>query len=138
MTTQKLDRRKLRDAIRMIIDQCEPSALGQVKLHKALYYLDMLSFLHTGRSVTGSTYKKRPYGPTNEHLQHTLKSMSRDGELEIKTVDYFGYPKCEFLRKSRQNSQRHLRRRHLVPTRHRLRIPGKTFHPSVASHIPTR
>lgn len=100
---QQTNMAKLKDTVRAIIDQCEPSELGQVKLHKALYYSDMLNYLATGESITGSSYKKRPFGPTNESLLFVLDELKQSGELEVREVDYFGYTKREFHKRNRPN-----------------------------------
>ncbi|MGO4836011.1 Panacea domain-containing protein, partial [Rhizobiaceae sp. 2RAB30] len=57
-------RDKLRAAVLHVISSCKPDRLGAVKLHKVLYYSDMLSYLDTGKPVTGAEYRKRPFGPT--------------------------------------------------------------------------
>lgn len=100
---QKLDDHKLKDMIRLIIDQCEPHELGQVKLHKALYYADMINYIKFGRVITGATYKKRMFGPTCEALLPALADLEAQGEISIRKVDYFGYEKKEFTKRSRRN-----------------------------------
>lgn len=98
MASRKIqfDREKLRAAARYVIAMCPPDALGAVKLHKCLYYSDMLGFIATGRAVTGAEYRKRPFGPTCDALLPVLKEMERDGEIERETVDFHGYKKTQF------------------------------------------
>jgi hypothetical protein len=93
------DRDKLEASVLYICGKCEQSRLGAVKLHKVLYFADMLRYADTGSSITGSTYKKRPLGPTCEQLLPILSSLQRNGSVEIQTVDYFGYAKKQYVAK---------------------------------------
>lgn len=95
---------KLADSIRLILDLCEPHELSQVKLHKVLYYSDMLMYLWTGAAITGATYRKRPFGPTCDALLHSLTSLERSGEIKIDEVDFFGHKKRQFEKVRRVNS----------------------------------
>jgi uncharacterized phage-associated protein len=52
--------------------------VGLVKLFKLLYYLDMLHFRETGRSVTGLDYKALPYGPVPVELYRETQSPPPD------------------------------------------------------------
>lgn len=56
-----LERRKLFEAIGFFYKNTKK--FGLVKLFKLLYFLDMLHFRETGRSVTGLVYTALPYGP---------------------------------------------------------------------------
>lgn len=78
----QFDREKLKAAILYACRRCGPNRLGAVKLHKVLYYSDMLRYVQSGRSITGSTYRKRPLGPTCDQLLGTLKDLQRTGQCE--------------------------------------------------------
>lgn len=90
------DRNKLKAAVLHIVASCDPRNLGAVKLHKALYYSDMMRYADVGNAITGSTYKKRPFGPTCEQLSGMLVELVAENCINIKTVNYFGYMKKEF------------------------------------------
>jgi hypothetical protein len=96
-THMQFDRAKLRAAILYVCNNCEASQLGAVKLHKVLYFADMLHYAWNGVPITGATYRKRPLGPTCDQLLTTLASLARDGSIEIREIDYFGYRKKEFI-----------------------------------------
>ncbi len=51
---------------------------GAVKLFKLLYFLDMLNFRETGRSVTGLHYKALPYGPVPTTLYEEFRNPQQD------------------------------------------------------------
>ena len=92
----QLDRAKLKAAILHTCRAVTPDQLGAVKLHKVLYFLDMMHYAQTGSAVTGATYRKRPYGPTCVPLLPILREMAQDGLIEIKTVEFYGRWKTEY------------------------------------------
>jgi hypothetical protein len=92
----QFNREKLKAVILETCLQCPPERLGAVKLHKVLYFLDMLQFALTGNAVTAATYRKRPYGPTCVQLLPTLRDMEMSGDIIIKDVDFFGMRKREY------------------------------------------
>src|SRR5262249_42447545 len=93
----QFDRTKLKTMLLYTFRKCEAAKLGAVKLHKVLYYADMLHYAHVGTSITGSTYRKRPFGPTCDQLLGTLRELVRQGAVDIREVDYFGYRKKEYI-----------------------------------------
>jgi uncharacterized protein YlxP (DUF503 family) len=92
----KTDWDKLRAAVLHVISTCDPESLGAVKLHKVLYYSDMLSYLDTGRPITGAEYRKRPFGPTCDSILPILNDLQRKGEIEVQSVSYHGFQKKQF------------------------------------------
>jgi hypothetical protein len=99
----RLDPQKLREAVCLVISHVDPSDLGAVKLHKVLYYADMLTYLRSGQPITGATYKKRPFGPTNEALMTAIRALSAEQVLDINEEDFFGYRKKTFRLKAHCN-----------------------------------
>jgi hypothetical protein len=59
----KVDLQKLKDVVHYICAQCRQDELGNVKLHKILYFADMLHFLGSNRPLTGVEYQKQSFGP---------------------------------------------------------------------------
>lgn len=92
----QFDRRKLKAAILHTCRRVKPDKLGAVKLHKVLYFLDMVQFAAIGSAVTGATYRKRPYGPTCVQLLPTLREMVDEGLIEIREVAFHGLRKTEY------------------------------------------
>jgi hypothetical protein len=93
----QFNRAKLKDAVLFVCSSCRPAYMGAVKLNKVLYFSDMLRYAHVGTPITGATYRKRPMGPTCDQLLFTLSELQRDGSLEIRDADYFGYLKKEYI-----------------------------------------
>ena len=79
------------------MNSCEPSRLGAVKLHKVLYYSDMLSFIVSGKAITGAEYRKRPFGPTCDSALAVIDDLARDRVIDVNRVEYYGYYKKEFV-----------------------------------------
>ena len=71
----QFDLAKLKDVILYACSRCEPSRLGAVKLHKILYFSDMIYYANVGAPLTGATYRKRPMGPTCDQLLATLNEL---------------------------------------------------------------
>ncbi len=77
-----------------------------VKMHKALFYSDMIFYALRGESITGAEYRKRDHGPTCDMALSAIRQLSDAGELEVKRVDYFGYWKRAFaLRTSAETNE---------------------------------
>lgn len=92
----QFDREKLKAVILYVCKRCRAGDLGAVKLHKVLYFSDMIRYIQLGTAITGSTYRKRPLGPTCDQLQSSLRELVESGKLRIDSVDYFGYCKKQF------------------------------------------
>jgi hypothetical protein len=100
----QFDRAKLRAAILHTCEAVPPDRLGAVKLHKVLYFLDMIHYAQTGSSVTGATYKKRPFGPTCVQLLPILRDMQNEGSIHIRDVDFHGLRKKEYIGLDREEA----------------------------------
>ncbi len=73
---ETFEREKLLEAIAYFATNTKH--VGVIKLFKLLYYLDMLHFRETGRSVTGLTYHALSYGPVPTGLYNELNRPSAD------------------------------------------------------------
>jgi uncharacterized phage-associated protein len=93
----QLDREKLKDAILVIASRCPPAELGNVKLHKALYFADMLFFLREGRPLTGVQYIKQKFGPVARHLTAMVGELVAEGRLKVTEEEYYGLLKKSYL-----------------------------------------
>lgn len=102
MASIQFDRNKMRAVILRACHSCSAEDLGAVKLHKILYFLDMMFYAQSRQAVTGATYRKRPYGPASDQLLFQLQEMQRQGDIEISEVDYHGYQKKEYRPKVRE------------------------------------
>ncbi len=92
----KFDSQKLKDVVLYVCNKCSEEDLGNVKLHKILYFADMLHFLGTGKPLTGVDYQKQNYGPVARHLSWATNELAREGALKIVKRDYYGYKKIDY------------------------------------------
>lgn len=77
-----ISRLKLLEAIVFFVEHTRKC--GAVKLFKLLYFMDMLHFRETGRSVTGLKYKALPFGPVPTDLFSEFKSPAPDLAATVK------------------------------------------------------
>jgi uncharacterized phage-associated protein len=94
----RFDREKLIEAVYEVIAlrAKEVDTLGKTKLHKALYYSDMLAFADRGEPVTGVEYVKQPFGPTARYLNWALKELEQRSLISVGQRNYFGLEKYDF------------------------------------------
>lgn len=89
----QFDRTKLKDVVHYVISRFdEPRDLGNVKLHKILYFSDMCMYAATGSPITGVEYQKQQFGPVARHLTWAIQALQRDGRIRAETRDYYGFP----------------------------------------------
>lgn len=93
----QLDREKLKEAVCLIASHCPPEELGNVKLHKILYFADMMFFLHEGRPITGVDYMKQKFGPVARHLTVSVAELVAEGALRVEEQEYFGMYKKNYI-----------------------------------------
>ena len=91
------DRPKFKDVVLYVCGNCQTSELGNVKLHKILYFADMLMFMHSGKPLTGVDYIKQQFGPTARHLTWAINELAAEGALRVETRNYFGFEKKDFI-----------------------------------------
>ena len=93
----QFDREKLKEAVWLLASYCPTQELGNVKLHKMLYFSDMLHFLDEGHPITGVEYQKQKFGPTARYLAAALRSLETDGVLRIIEEPYHGFFKKTYM-----------------------------------------
>lgn len=71
-------------------------ALGNTKLHKILYYSDVLRYLATGTPMTGDDYLRQRFGPTSRHLALALSELEKEQRVAVSKSDYYGLEKSDY------------------------------------------
>lgn len=92
----QFDREKFKEAILLLASYCPSEELGNVKLHKMLYFADMMTFLEEGRPLTGVDYLKQKFGPTARHLTSVVDELAREGRLSVRETEYHGFYKKDY------------------------------------------
>ena len=92
----QFDREKLLEAVYFVCSVSDPSKLSNVKLHKILYFSDMMRFLETGRPITGVEYIKQKMGPTARHLAWAFRELQSCGALKVSKEEFHGFIKKRY------------------------------------------
>lgn len=92
---------RLKELVLFVANSCDAEDVGSVKLHKVAYFADMISFAQFKASITGATYRKRPFGPMCDELSLAIKQLEDQGDIEVRETDFYGYRKREFHPKRR-------------------------------------
>lgn len=95
---------KFKSLVHYICWKCaDPTKLGAVKLNKVLWRTDFKAYLELGEPVTGATYVKRQFGPVPSAILPALRELEEEGQLSIRSVEYFDTQKREFFALTRPN-----------------------------------
>jgi uncharacterized phage-associated protein len=100
----KADLQKLKAVVHYICAQCQQDELGNVKLHKILYFADMLHFLGSNKPLTGVEYQKQSFGPIARHLSWAVNELCREGAIRVQKRNYFGFNKTDYISIQRPSS----------------------------------
>jgi uncharacterized phage-associated protein len=93
----RFDRDKFTAVVHFVCSKADPGVLSNVKLHKILYFADMMHFMYQGKPLTGVDYLKQKFGPTARHLSAALNSLKTEKKIEIRERDYFGYTTKDYV-----------------------------------------
>lgn len=93
----KPDLAKLQDVVHYIVSRCSPEQLGDVTLHKVLYFADMLHFVDKGVPLTGVDYLKQQFGPTARNLSWAIEKMVENGRIRVDRRLFYGFEKKDYI-----------------------------------------
>lgn len=76
---------KFKALVHFLVHECSeaPARLGSIRLNKTLWFIDLFSYLETGKSVTGGNYVKRERGPVPATILKALGGLVQDGKLIV-------------------------------------------------------
>ncbi|MYG40975.1 MAG: DUF4065 domain-containing protein [Nitrospira sp. SB0677_bin_15] len=77
--------------------------VGEVVLHKLLYFIDFDYYEKFEENLMGATYIKNHHGPTSVELGKILEEMQKDREIEVVNSQYFKYTQKKYLPLKRPN-----------------------------------
>lgn len=90
--------KKLNAAVHYICARCDDSSkLGATKMNKTLFCADLAYYLATGKTLTGTTYKKLQHGPVPSEILTSVHQLESAGKILTKTADCYGYKKTEYI-----------------------------------------
>ena len=71
--------------------------VGETVLYKLLYFADFNYYEKYEEHLTGSQYRKLPYGPVPQKLDSILAQMIANGQLQRIKTQFHGYPQTRYL-----------------------------------------
>ncbi len=85
-------REKLRELMLFVAERCQNDGnFGVTKLNKVLFYADFLSFAKYGKSITGISYNKLPFGPAPTASEAIRSEMEDGDEIFVTKQGYSPY-----------------------------------------------
>lgn len=88
---------KFEAALHHIVHSCDDQKkLGATKLNKILFYADLLSYISSGKTITGNGYIKLQYGPVPKGVHHVVEKLVMQKKIEVKKSNYYGLPKTDY------------------------------------------
>jgi len=89
---------KFKNVLLYILERCagKPN-VGETVLNKLLYFIDFNYYELYEEHLTGSKYRKLPYGPVPEKLDIIINQMIEKSLLKRIKTEYYAYPQTRFL-----------------------------------------
>lgn len=89
---------KFRNILLYLLERCagKPN-VGETVLYKLLYFSDFNHYEKYEEHLTGSQYRKLPYGPVPQKLNTIITQMIESGQLQRIKSQYHGYPQTRFI-----------------------------------------
>ena len=89
---------KLKNVLLYILEKCagKPN-VEEIVLYKLLYFSDFNYYELYEEHLTGSKYRKLPYGPVPQKLNIIINQMIDKGKLKRIKTEYHGYPQTRYL-----------------------------------------
>lgn len=98
ISVPKLHLSKFKNVLLYILERCagKPN-FGETVLYKLLYFSDFNYYELYEEHLTGSKYRKLPYGPVPQNLDTIVHQMIKNKQLTRIKTDYHGYPQTRYL-----------------------------------------
>lgn len=89
---------KLRNIVLYLLEHCagKPN-VGETVLYKLLYFSDFNYYEKYEEHLSGSVYRKLPFGPVPQNLDTILQQMIEKGRLKRIKTSYHGYPQTRYI-----------------------------------------
>lgn len=112
-----MSREKFKAMVHYIVHECRdnPGRLGAVRLNKALWFTDMISYQKDGVSVTGEKYIRREKGPVPATILATIEELVAEEKILVQEPEFaydsrkyisLGHPNTEMLSDDERESVR--------------------------------
>lgn len=89
---------KFRNILLYILERCAGKAnVGETVLYKLLYFSDFNYYELYEEHLTGSLYRKLPFGPVPQSINTIIDKMIETGELQRIKTEFHGYPQTRYI-----------------------------------------
>lgn len=98
ISVPKQNARKFKNVLLYILEQCagKPN-VGETVLYKLLYFCDFNHYELYEEHLTGSRYRKLPYGPVPQKIDNLINQMIDNEELYRMKSSYHGFPQTRYI-----------------------------------------
>ena len=98
ISVPKFNLDKFKNVLLYILERCagKPN-VGETVLYKLLYFSDFNFYEKYEEHLTGSQYRKLPYGPVPQQLNIIISQMIENGQLRRIKTEYHGYPQIRYI-----------------------------------------
>ena len=98
---------KFKNVLLYILERCagKPN-VGETVIYKLLYFSDFNYYEKYEEHLTGSQYRKLPYGPVPQKLDSIIRQMIENGDLQRIKAEYHGYPQTRYIPLKKANLTR--------------------------------
>jgi len=98
ISVPKLKTNKFKNILLYILERCGgKSNVGETVLYKLLYFSDFNYYEIYEEHLTGARYRKLPFGPVPQKLDHIVNQMIEKGQLQRIKTEYHGYPQTRYI-----------------------------------------
>jgi transcriptional regulator with XRE-family HTH domain len=89
---------KFKNVLLYMLGRCagKPN-VGETVLYKLLYFCDFNHYELYEEHLTGSKYRKLPYGPVPQKFDSIINQMIEKGQLQKVKTTFHGYPQTRYL-----------------------------------------
>lgn len=89
---------KFKNVLLYILEQCagKPN-VGETVLYKLLYFSDFNYYEIYEEHLTGSQYRKLPFGPVPQKMDSLIGQMIKNGQVQRIKTEYHGYPQTRYI-----------------------------------------
>ena len=98
ISVPRLRLNKFKNIFLYILERCggKPN-VGETVLYKLLYFADFNFYEIYEEHLTGTLYRKLPYGPVPQKLDILISQMIEQGILQRIKTDFHGYPQTRYI-----------------------------------------
>ena len=98
ISVPELNVKKFKNVLLYVLECCAAKPnVGETVLNKLLYFCDFNYYELYEEHLTGTRYKKLPYGPVPQQLDNIINQMVADKQLQQIKTEYHGFTQTRYL-----------------------------------------